>query len=1356
MRKKALVLSAFLTSAAVLLSCVPWSVSAETSSGGGRALVCVEAGNGESLLQAEGTGNYSWEPLMDVSDAEGDGTLNASEGSTREIMLVTSSWMSTDELISKLEQRSDVLYAEPDTEVSVDWEGSEETDLLSSSSIADYTSFQWGLQNNGTMEDGTAGYDIGNTEKLKGSSDVIIAVEDSGIQYDHPSLASRMYDLSAYPQLMKDTGCGKYGINFSTDNGKYGSNDVMDRAGHGTHCAGIICADGTNGGTQGVMSDARLIAVRTLNAKGSGSTSQQVAGFNWLVQAKTKYGVNIRAMSYSVGGPNASYSEKLALEEMEKAGITPIVASGNEATDLDTIPDSTSLQRTGSSIAVDAMDAAGEVTPYSNYGWDTDLVAPGAGILSTIADVDKNFCPFLAKKSGRAIVYEGFEDAGAEDTVDPSTAKGLKFHYYSSSKSDGLGDAVTIGNHYFIGKHCMELNYGKADYSGLVTIVSEPIDLSEEFSAADLTNVFANLALFTNSGGASYVAVDFRTTTGFTSQFLRMAGSANQWKIAYGGGNSAGISDINQTPLSLINNDEQELDTKHFQVMIRVMMNLNSQVWIDDFGVGTGLDSFEIYGGTSMATPMTTGVYGLLCASHPDETASKISARVIGGTIKEDQYSEICCSSGRLNAAKADTNPDPVIQDTSLDSGKLTLEGWFLGDAGMVTVGGQEADILSWTADSGNTRGSVTVRVPSGLEGRQIVVITREDGAYGRKKAEVSSSSTEFKELTIPESGHGYQDVKTTQLFTVGDTVYAIFMDYGVENSKISGSYLQRYDAAKNAWEYVDKLNSHCEGDEITDAVSIGGKIYFMCSTFDQTAETKATKNYKGQIAEYDPESMTWKFIGSMGDLPAYAKLCLYDGKIVCLGGAKGGSDVNTILTVDPETWAVTQVESSLPDATSGIQAVSCNGKLVIEDTSLEERNILVTDLTNTESYSLPPYDAGQAFDFTLCSVGNHVVLTGLSYTGDGSYTDTWMMNPDDGKWEPADVMLSDSSTKSTTSVCAGDRMYVWGQNAYTDGQTFFRSYSFWDGDCTRLAGSSRYGTGAAAALKAFPNGAETAVLVSGTNFPDALSAASYAGARKAPILITDPDHISEETKNAILAMKIQKAVIIGGVSAVSKQVQEELTYTCGIESKNISRIQGDDRSGTARAVYEEGLKEGLYTTSACVIASGMKAADALSISPWSYSLKMPIFLTDASGMISAKDLSYVKQFSKVYIAGGTSAVSAGLQSEIGAAAVRFDGADRYQTSAKIAAAFAGGSTSYYSGTAFTTGNDDNFADALTAAALQGGKPAPILLVDGTSGAGFDLVKQAFKKSGVTSITILGGNAAVPAKTAAAVKSAIL
>jgi len=79
---------------------------------------------------------------MDVSDAEGDGTLNASEGSTREIMLVTSSWMPTDELISKLEQRSDVLYAEPDTEVSVDWEGSEETDLLSSSSTADYTSFQ--------------------------------------------------------------------------------------------------------------------------------------------------------------------------------------------------------------------------------------------------------------------------------------------------------------------------------------------------------------------------------------------------------------------------------------------------------------------------------------------------------------------------------------------------------------------------------------------------------------------------------------------------------------------------------------------------------------------------------------------------------------------------------------------------------------------------------------------------------------------------------------------------------------------------------------------------------------------------------------------------------------------------------------------------------------------------------------------------------------------------------------------------------------------------------------------------------------------------------------------------------------
>lgn len=324
------------------------------------------------------------------------------------------------------------------------------------------------------------------------------------------------------------------------------------------------------------------------------------------------------------------------------------------------------------------------------------------------------------------------------------------------------------------------------------------------------------------------------------------------------------------------------------------------------------------------------------------------------------------------------------------------------------------------------------------------------------------------------------------------------------------------------------------------------------------------------------------------------------------------------------------------------------------------------------------------------------------------------------------------------------------------DGQTFFRSYSFWDGDSTRLAGTNRYGTAAVSALKAYPDGAETAILVSGEDFPDALSAASYAGAKKAPILITNPGHVPEETRDTILALKTKKIVIIGGTSAVSEQAQNELTYICGIQSGNISRIYGDDRQGTARAVYETGQKEGLFTADACIIASGERAADALSMSPWSYGMKMPVFLTDASGRLSDTDLSYAKGFAKVYIAGGESVVSSDVQSQIGTSAVRFDGKDRYETSAKIASAFAGGSDSHYNGTAFASGMDGAYADALTACAMQGNKPAPILLADGDSGAGIDLVKQAFRTSGVTSITILGGNAAVSAKTAAAIKSALL
>lgn len=85
----------------------------------------------------------------------------------------------------------------------------------------------------------------------------VIAVVDTGVDYTNPALVPSMVDLSQYPGLMEDTGCGKYGIDATVAAGDPAFADPMDLNSHGTHVAGIIAA---NGDVKGVNPHARIVA----------------------------------------------------------------------------------------------------------------------------------------------------------------------------------------------------------------------------------------------------------------------------------------------------------------------------------------------------------------------------------------------------------------------------------------------------------------------------------------------------------------------------------------------------------------------------------------------------------------------------------------------------------------------------------------------------------------------------------------------------------------------------------------------------------------------------------------------------------------------------------------------------------------------------------------------------------------------------------------------------------------------------------------------------------------------------------------------------------------------------------------
>ena len=251
-----------------------------------------------------------------------------------------------------------------------------------------YYDQQWGLLNTGANSRGTnrrgvAGMDV-NAENAwqitGGSNEVVIAVIDTGIDYDHPDLMANMWvnelEKNGEPGV-DDDGNGFiddiHGYNFVDENGY-----PMDGKGHGTHCAGIIGAAHNDVGIKGMMKNVRLMAVRFLDNAGTGTVSDAIAAIDYAI----KNGAHILSNSWA----GSFYSQALfdGVEASTKAGLPFIAAAGNERNDNDrweTYPANFVLDNI---ISVGAMTGAGESARFSNYGKSTvHVYAPGESILST-------------------------------------------------------------------------------------------------------------------------------------------------------------------------------------------------------------------------------------------------------------------------------------------------------------------------------------------------------------------------------------------------------------------------------------------------------------------------------------------------------------------------------------------------------------------------------------------------------------------------------------------------------------------------------------------------------------------------------------------------------------------------------------------------------------------------------------------------------------------------------------------------------------------------------------------------------------------------------------------------------------
>ncbi|NIM10963.1 MAG: PKD domain-containing protein [Candidatus Aminicenantes bacterium] len=246
----------------------------------------------------------------------------------------------------------------------------------------------WGMHNTG-QTGGTADADIDAPEAwdlATGSADVIVAVVDTGINYNHTDLAPNMWknpgEIAGNGQ--DDDGNGYiddiYGIDTVNDD-----TNPIDDNGHGSHCAGTIGAKGNDGfGVVGVNWNVKFMALKSFNSGGSGYTSDSVTCYEYLIDQKQR-GQNIVAVSNSWSG--SSYVQDLVdvINIAGQEGILSVCAAGNNSRDNDQTPIYPACYDSVYVISVAATDHNDALASFSNWGAvSVDLSAPGVNVLSCV------------------------------------------------------------------------------------------------------------------------------------------------------------------------------------------------------------------------------------------------------------------------------------------------------------------------------------------------------------------------------------------------------------------------------------------------------------------------------------------------------------------------------------------------------------------------------------------------------------------------------------------------------------------------------------------------------------------------------------------------------------------------------------------------------------------------------------------------------------------------------------------------------------------------------------------------------------------------------------------------------------
>ena len=193
---------------------------------------------------------------------------------------------------------------------------------------------------------------------------VLVAILDSGVQLNHPDLAGNLWrNPNEIAGNSVDDDRNGYVDDVHGANIKELNGNVEDDNGHGTHVAGIVAAQAGNGvGGSGIAPDAKIMAVKVLDANRSGDSSRLAKGIVYAVDRGAKI------LNVSINGDGTSGDLDAALKYAGSKGATVVASAGNNSRDIDVTPSYPASSPEPAVLVATATEQTGTLISIANRG----------------------------------------------------------------------------------------------------------------------------------------------------------------------------------------------------------------------------------------------------------------------------------------------------------------------------------------------------------------------------------------------------------------------------------------------------------------------------------------------------------------------------------------------------------------------------------------------------------------------------------------------------------------------------------------------------------------------------------------------------------------------------------------------------------------------------------------------------------------------------------------------------------------------------------------------------------------------------------------------------------------------------